>query len=88
VALTVLLLAAGGVEQGWKLRNAATPFADSVAAALPFLRAETVGLLLVLIGALLFAANIFAMTLRWKLALLKSALAAVKTPLQTAEVES
>ncbi len=88
VALTVLPLAAGGVEQGWKLRNAATPFADSVAAALPFLRAETVGLLLVLIGALLFAANIFAMTLRWKLALLKSALAGVKTPLQTAEVES
>jgi len=74
-------LAVGGVEQGMKLQNANTAFADSTNVALIFLRAGTTGLLLILLGSLLFAANIFVMTIKWKLALLKSANAAVKAPL-------
>jgi hypothetical protein len=49
-----------------------------------FLRTGTTGLLLILLGSLLFAANVLAMTLKWKLALLKSLLAAVKAPLEAA----
>jgi cytochrome c oxidase cbb3-type subunit 1 len=74
-------LAVGGVEQGMKLNNPQIAFADSTNVALIFLRAGTTGLLFLLLGSLLFAANIFAMTLKWKLALLKSLLAAVKAPL-------
>jgi hypothetical protein len=48
-----------------------------------FLRVGTTGLMLLLLGSLLFAANIFGMTLKWKLALLKSLLAAIKAPLET-----
>ena len=81
-------LAIGGVEQGIKLHNSETAFADSTNVALIFLRVGTTGLLLILLGSLLFAANIFAMTLKWKLALLKSLLAAVKAPLETAEAKS
>ena len=76
-------LAVGGVEQGMKLRDSSVAFADSTAAALMALRVGTTGLLFILLGALLFAANIFAMTLKWKLALLKSALAVIKAPLAT-----
>ena len=47
------------------------------------MRVSTIGLLLLLLGSLLFAANIFAMTFKWKLALLKSVIAAVKAPLET-----
>jgi cytochrome c oxidase cbb3-type subunit 1 len=76
-------LAVGGVEQGMKLGNPRTAFADSTAAALMFLRVGTTGLMFLLLGSLLFAANIFGMTLKWKLALLKSLLAAIKAPLAT-----
>ena len=81
-------LAVGGVEQGMKLANAQTAFADSTNAALMFLRVGTTGLLLILLGSLLFAANIFAMTFKWKLALLKTVIAYIKSPLETTEVES
>ena len=64
-----------------KLNNPQIAFADSTNVALIFLRAGTTGLLFLLLGSLLFAANIFAMTLKWKLALLKSLLATVKAPL-------
>jgi cytochrome c oxidase cbb3-type subunit I len=77
-------LAVGGVEQGMKLQNPDTAFAESTTAALMFLRVGTTGLLLLLLGSLLFAANIFAMTFKWKIALLKSAIAAIKAPLEAA----
>ncbi len=64
-------LAAGGVEQGMKLQDPNAAFADSTAVALIFLRAGTTGLLLLLLGSLLFAANIFVMTFKWKMALLQ-----------------
>src|SRR5208283_3429226 len=76
VALLVLPLALGGIAQGLGNFN--------LAASLPFLRVSTTGLLLLLLGSLLFAANIFAATFKWKLALLKTVIAAVKAPLETA----
>jgi cytochrome c oxidase cbb3-type subunit 1 len=81
-------LAVGGVEQGMKLANPQTPFADSTNAALMFLRVGTTGLLFILLGSLLFAVNIFAMTFKWKLALLKTVIAYIKSPLETGEVKS
>jgi cytochrome c oxidase cbb3-type subunit 1 len=77
-------MAVGGVEQGMKLANLQTPFADSTAVALFFLRAGTMGLLFILFGSLLFAANIFAMTFKWKMALLKTVIAYIKSPLEPA----
>jgi cytochrome c oxidase cbb3-type subunit I len=79
LALLILPLAIGGIQQGLKNYNFET--------ALPFLRVSTTGLLFLLLGSLLFAANIFAMTLKWKIALLKSLITAVKAPLETAEVK-
>ena len=64
------------------MNNPSAAFADSTGAALIFLRAGTTGLLLILLGSLLFAANIFAMTFKWKIALLKSLLAVMKAPLK------
>ena len=88
VLLFVIPLAIAGVEQGMKLRDAAVPFADANTAALKFLRVSTTGQLLILLGALIFAANLFAMTIKWKLALLKSLVAAIKAPLPDAEVKA
>jgi len=81
-------LAVGGMEQGIKLENPQATFADSTNIALIFLRAGTTGLLLILLGSLLFAANIFAMTFKWKMALLKSAIAFIKSPLETESVSA
>ena len=81
-------MAVGGVEQGMKLENPQTAFADSTNVMLIFLRAGTTGLLLLLLGSLLFAANIFAMTFKWKMALLKSIITAVKAPLEAASASA
>jgi cytochrome c oxidase cbb3-type subunit 1 len=79
IILLVVSLAIGGIEQG--LKN------YSLESALPFLRVSTLGLLFLLLGSLLFAANIFVMTFKWKLALIKSVIAAVTAPLETSEVK-
>jgi cytochrome c oxidase cbb3-type subunit I len=81
-------LAVGGVEQGMKLKDSNVAFADSTGVALIALRAGTTGLLLFLLGALLFAANIFVMTFKWKVALLKAMIAAIKAPLPGSENDS
>jgi cytochrome c oxidase cbb3-type subunit I len=80
---TVLLvgsLAAGGVQQGLNF--------FSPEAALMALRISTLGLLFLLLGSLLLAANIFTMTIKWKLALVKVVIAYIKSPLETSEVKS
>jgi cytochrome c oxidase cbb3-type subunit 1 len=87
VALFVIPLAIGGAEQGMKLRAGAA-FADANTAALKFLRVSTTGQLLILLGALCFALNLFVMTLQWKIALLKSLWTAITAPLETSEVQS
>jgi hypothetical protein len=52
------------------------------------LRFSTLGLLFLLLGSLLFAANIFVMTFKWKMTLLKLVIRTVKAPLETVEVKS
>jgi len=49
---------------------------------------STIGLLLILLGNSLFALNIFAMTFKWKLALLKKLVALVKAPLEDASASA
>lgn len=87
VLLLVIPLAKAGVAQGMKLNDASTPFADANLASLQMLRISSTGQVLLLIGALLFALNIFVMTIQWKIALFKTALAAIKAPLPVAEVK-
>ena len=83
VILWVGSLAVGGVEQGMKLKDANIAFADSTNAALMALRIGTTGLFAFLAGALIFAANIFVMTFKWKMALLKTIITAIKAPLES-----
>ena len=82
VVLFFIPLAIGGVVQGLKWANPNVAVVDVSKATLPFLRVSTTGLLFLLFGNLLFALNIFAMTLKWKFALLRTVIAAVKTPLE------
>jgi cytochrome c oxidase cbb3-type subunit 1 len=79
IILLVVSLAIGGIEQG--LKN------YSLESSLPFLRASTFGLLFLLLGSLLFAANLLVMTFKWKLALIKSVITAIKAPMETSEVK-
>jgi cytochrome c oxidase cbb3-type subunit 1 len=88
VLLFVAPLALAGVEQGIKLANPNLAFADANLAALKFLRVSTTGQLLILLGALIFALNVFAMTIKWKLALVKAVIAYIKSPLASPEVKS
>jgi cytochrome c oxidase cbb3-type subunit 1 len=88
VVIFVVALAVGGMEQGLKLNDPNVAFADVTKSVLPFLRASTTGLLLMLAANLLFAANLFALTLKWKIALAKTAFAAVTAPLEKPEVEA
>jgi len=83
VALTTGSLAIAGIEQGIKLKDGAD-FADVTNATLMFFRISTTGQLFFVIGSLLFAANIFVMTARWKFGLMKCCLAMVKAPLEDA----
>lgn len=58
VLLFVVPLAAGGVLQGLKLQHANIAFADIVKGTLPFLRASTMGDLLLALGHVLFLLNL------------------------------
>ena len=82
VVLLVVPLAIGGVLQGLKLQNPDIAFADTTKAMLPFLRVSTTGLLLILLGNLLFLVNVMGLTLRWKLALLKKFITFLKSPME------
>jgi cytochrome c oxidase cbb3-type subunit 1 len=88
IFILVVSLAVGGVVQGLKLNDPNVPFADSTKAMLPFLRASTTGLLLLVVANLLFALNIFAMILAWKWSLAKSTFAFVTSPLTKSEVKA
>jgi cytochrome c oxidase cbb3-type subunit 1 len=88
VVIFVVSLAVGGVEQGLKLNDPNVVFADVTKSVLPFLRASTTGLLLMLVANLLFAVNLFAMTIKWKIALVKTTFAAVTAPLEKSEVKA
>lgn len=88
IVLLVVPLAIGGVVQGLKLLNSDIAFNVSTQAMLPFLRVSTTGLLLILLGNLLFFVNIMGLTLRWKFALAKKFIAFVKSPLEMEGVKS
>jgi cytochrome c oxidase cbb3-type subunit 1 len=89
VLLFIVPLAIGGVEQGMKLNNPNDiAFMDATKAMLPFLRTSTIGLLLILLGNLLFALNFFAMTFVWGKSLVKKAYTIVTAPLKNQEVKA
>jgi len=88
VLLFVVPLVLAGVVQGEKLLDPKAAFSDANLVALKFLRVSTTGQLLLLLGALLFAANLFIMTIQWKLGLARTVIAYLKSPLETAEVKS
>jgi cytochrome c oxidase cbb3-type subunit 1 len=82
--ILLVTLVGAGLKQGTHDYN--------LEATLPFLRAATLGWLFLLLGSLMFAANIFVMTLKWKMTLVKTMIVAVKAPLtttaKTSEVKS
>jgi cytochrome c oxidase cbb3-type subunit I len=88
IIIFVASLVVGGVVQGLKMQDANVAFADSTQAMLPFLRASTTGLLLIVIANLLFALNIFAMIIAWKLSVAKTVFAFVISPLSKSEVKA
>jgi cytochrome c oxidase cbb3-type subunit 1 len=88
VVLLVLPLAIGGIVQGLKLQNPAISFGDIREGTLVYLRISTLGLLVLLLGSLLFAVNVFAATAIWKLKLLKSVVASLTTSFEAEEVKS
>jgi hypothetical protein len=63
-------------------------FTDIIQGTLIYLRVSLLGWLLLLLGSLMLAANIFLMMIRWKLGLVKTVLVAVQAPLETQEVKS
>lgn len=77
--LFIISLAVAGIEQG---ENAYNPDA-----AMMGLRISTGGLTFILIGNLIFAANILIMFLKWKISLAKTVFAAVTAPLKASEVK-
>ena len=81
IVLFVVPLAIGGVVQGMKLQDGIA-FLEANQAALLWFRISTTGLLLVVLGNLLFALNVFALTAVWKLALAKNIIAGVKPALE------
>ena len=79
IVLFIIPLLIGGAVQGHANYDPT--------AALIFLRISSTGLVLLILGSLLFFVNIFVMAWRWKLALIKTVIAAVKAPLEAAEVK-
>lgn len=88
VVLYVIPLLIGGYLQGTKLNDPTVPFAGTSAAAQIWFRVSTGGQFALLLGSLCLLLNIFAMTIQWKLGLIKTVIAAVKAPLESAEVKS
>lgn len=65
IVLIFLPLTIGGVVQTQKMLDPKLPFVDVVKATLPFLRASTVGDLLLFLGHLLFLGNVVGLTVRF-----------------------
>lgn len=80
VALLVIPLAIAGIKHG---HAGYDPAPTKL-----WLMISTSGLLLLLVGSVLLLVNIFVMTIKWKIALAKSAFAAVTAPLEKTEVKS
>jgi cytochrome c oxidase cbb3-type subunit 1 len=83
--LFVVPLAIGGILQGLKLQHAEIPFTAVAKGTLPFLRASTVGDLLMAIGHVLFLANVGGLVFQFYRARAVSAWAEVTTEMKTTE---
>lgn len=70
--LLVVPLAIGGITEGLKMQNANISFSDIMQGTLTYLRISSMGYVFLLLGGLLFAVNIFAMTVIWQTKLAKS----------------
>jgi cytochrome c oxidase cbb3-type subunit 1 len=88
IILFVAALVIGGVAQGIKLQDPHAAFADSTKAALPFLRASTLGLFFMLLANLLFAVNVFAMIGAWQWSVGKTAFTFMISPLKKTGVKA
>ena len=86
ILLFVVPLAIGGIIQGLKLRQADIPFTDIARGTLPFLRASTMGNLLLALGHLLFLVNLGALVCRFYRARAVAAWAEATTEIKPAEV--
>jgi cytochrome c oxidase cbb3-type subunit 1 len=87
VAFLVIPLVIGGIVQGHQMANTSIKFADIIQEILVYLRISSLGWVFFLLGSLMLAANVFVMTIRWKLALLKTSITAINAPLETQEVK-
>jgi cytochrome c oxidase cbb3-type subunit 1 len=87
IAFLALPLVAGSVVQGRKLNDPGIDIIPLTQATLPFLRVSTVGELLILLGNLFFALNLFGLTTRFGLLHLPRAYETVTADLKTAEVK-
>ena len=70
--------------QGFKLQDPNLPFAEVVKATLPFLRASTVGDLLIGLGHLIFLANLGGLVVRYYRARAAAAYASVTAEIKPA----
>jgi cytochrome c oxidase cbb3-type subunit 1 len=85
VLLFVVPLAAGGISQGLKLQHADIPFTDIAKGTLPFLRASTMGDLLMALGHVMFLANLGGLVFQFYRARAVSAWAEATAEIMTAE---
>jgi len=85
VLLVVVPLAAGGIVQGLRLRQAEVPFTDIARGTLPFLRVSTIGDLLLALGHLLFLFNMGGLVCRFYRARALAAWAEATTEIKPAE---
>jgi cytochrome c oxidase cbb3-type subunit I len=84
----VLPLAIGGISEGLKMQNPNISFTAITQGTLCYLRISSVGFCLLLLGGVLFAVNIFAMTAIWQTKLAKTIVAAIVASPEAEEVKS
>ena len=87
IVILALPLAIGGIIQGIQLNNPGVPFMDLTNGTLHFLRVSTIGDLLILLGHLLLASNLIALSVRYCRVRFLPVCKEVIAPLQTAEVK-
>jgi cytochrome c oxidase cbb3-type subunit 1 len=88
VLLFVVPLAIGGIAQGLKLQHADVAFTDIAKGTLPFLRASTIGDLLMALGHLMFFVNLGALVFQFYRARAVSAWSEATAEIKTAEARS
>jgi cytochrome c oxidase cbb3-type subunit 1 len=86
IVLFVVPLAAGGIVQGLKLQHPDVAFTDIARGTLPFLRASTIGDLLIALGHLIFLGNLAGLVIQFYRARAVSAWVAATAEIKPAEV--